>query len=180
MEKTNARSQVSPGIFDLTGNVQVNGFEIGMAGRITPKWQILAGYTYLDAEIVSASALDRTQGKTPLNTPEHSATVWSTGSSEARGRAASVRSVSTCLVAWWLLSTRAWNLLSCHDPMKMQKGMASSTKTLMPHQRDVSRNRYTPSTVRGCRGALGPGGRPEGSPDVGNAPAGTWSKLSTG
>jgi len=78
VEKTNARSQVSPGIFDLTGDVRVNGIEIGAAGRITPRWQILAGYTFLDAEIVSASATDRTLGKTPLNTPDHSATVWST------------------------------------------------------------------------------------------------------
>ncbi|GAA4304408.1 hypothetical protein GCM10023086_21530 [Streptomyces venetus] len=28
--------------------------------------------------------------------------------------------------------------------MKMQKGMDNSTKTLIPHHRGVSRNRYTP------------------------------------
>ncbi|GGV60669.1 hypothetical protein GCM10010261_48910 [Streptomyces pilosus] len=32
--------------------------------------------------------------------------------------------------------------------MKMQKGMDSNRKTLIPHQRGVSRNRYTPPTVR--------------------------------
>jgi catecholate siderophore receptor len=78
VEKTHARSQVAPGVFNLTGDVHVNGFELGAAGRITPRWQIMGGYTWLDAEIVSASVLDRTLGKTPLNTPEHSATLWST------------------------------------------------------------------------------------------------------
>ena len=38
--------------------------------RITRKWQVFGGYTYLDAEIVKASALDGTQGKVPANTPQ--------------------------------------------------------------------------------------------------------------
>lgn len=77
-EKTNARSQVSPGVYELTGDVRVRGAEIGAAGRITPRWQVLGGYTYLDAEIVGASALDGTQGKIPLNTPTNSASLWTT------------------------------------------------------------------------------------------------------
>jgi len=76
--KDNARSQVSPGEFQLTGNVRVRGFELAAAGRITRAWQILAGYTFLDATIVQASALDATLGKVPLNTPRHSASLWST------------------------------------------------------------------------------------------------------
>jgi catecholate siderophore receptor len=77
-EKTNARSQVSPGVYELTGDVRVRGAEIGAAGRITSRWQVLAGYTYLDAEIVSASALEGTEGKVPLNTPTNSASLWTT------------------------------------------------------------------------------------------------------
>ena len=49
-----------------------------MAGRLTPQWQIMAGYTYLDAKIVKASALDGTQGKVPANTPRNTASVWTT------------------------------------------------------------------------------------------------------
>jgi catecholate siderophore receptor len=78
IEKTNARSQIAPGEFQLTGDVRVNGFELGAAGRITSRWQVLAGYTYLDAKIVAASPLDGTLGKVPLNTPRNSATLWTT------------------------------------------------------------------------------------------------------
>jgi len=76
--KTNARSQVSPGVFELTGDVRVRGFEAGAAGRLTRNWQVLAGYTHLDAKIVNASATDATQGNTLANTPEDSASLWTT------------------------------------------------------------------------------------------------------
>ena len=76
IEKTRVRSQISPGVYELTGNVRVRGFQASVAGRITPAWQVFGGYTYLDAEIVSASALDNTQGKVPANTPKNSASMW--------------------------------------------------------------------------------------------------------
>jgi catecholate siderophore receptor len=56
--------------------VRVRGVELGAAGRLTRNWQVFGGYTFLDAEIVSASALDATQGNVPANTPRNSATVW--------------------------------------------------------------------------------------------------------
>jgi len=76
IEKDHTRSQISPGFYELTGNVRVDGFQISVAGRITPAWQVFGGYTYLDARIVSASALDATQGKVPANTPQNSASLW--------------------------------------------------------------------------------------------------------
>jgi catecholate siderophore receptor len=78
VEQTNARSQISTGVYQLTGDVVVKGFEFGVAGRITPQWQVIAGYTFLDAEIVKASALDGSQGKVPANTPRNSASLWTT------------------------------------------------------------------------------------------------------
>jgi catecholate siderophore receptor len=78
IEKDNARSQVAPGEYQLTGDVRVRGFELAAAGRITRRWQVLAGYTFLDAKIIQASALDGTLGKVPLNTPRHSASFWTT------------------------------------------------------------------------------------------------------
>ena len=79
-DKQNARTQVSPGVFELTGDVRVRGFEVGSAGRITRSWQVLAGYTYLDAKIQSASPTDPTNlpGNTLANTPKHNASVWTT------------------------------------------------------------------------------------------------------
>lgn len=77
-DKENARSQVSPGVFELAGDVRVRGFEAGAAGRVTRNWQVLAGYTSLDARIVKASSLDATQGNALANTPRHSASLWTT------------------------------------------------------------------------------------------------------
>jgi catecholate siderophore receptor len=76
IDKDNTRSQISTGVYELTGNVRVQGFQATIAGRLTPLWQIFGGYTYLDAEIVAASALDGTQGKVPANTPKNSASLW--------------------------------------------------------------------------------------------------------
>lgn len=78
IEKDNTRSQISPGVYELTGNVRVRGFQASVAGRLTSNWQVFGGYTYLDAEIVKASILDNTQGKVPANTPKNSATLWTT------------------------------------------------------------------------------------------------------
>ena len=52
IEKDNTRSQISPGVYQLTGNVRVRGFQATAAGRITRKWQVFGGYTFLDAKIV--------------------------------------------------------------------------------------------------------------------------------
>ncbi len=76
IEKNNVRSQISPGVYELTGDIRVYGFQASVAGRITRDWQVFGGYTYLDAEIVKASVLDETQGKVPANTPKNSASIW--------------------------------------------------------------------------------------------------------
>jgi catecholate siderophore receptor len=78
IEKTNARSLVATGVYQVDGNVRVDGFEAGLTGRITSKWQVIAGYTYLDSEIVKASALDGTEGKELANTPRNTAMLWTT------------------------------------------------------------------------------------------------------
>ncbi len=78
IEKTNSRSQVSPGIYLSNGDVRVTGFEAGAAGRITRNWQLMGGYTHLNPTIVKASALENTQGKELANTPSDMATLWTT------------------------------------------------------------------------------------------------------
>ena len=78
IDKDNTRSQISTGVYELTGNVRVRGFQASVAGRIARDWQVFGGYTFLDAEIVRASALDGTQGRVPANTPENSASLWTT------------------------------------------------------------------------------------------------------
>lgn len=78
IQKTNARSQTPTGEYELTGDVRVNGFEVGVVGHITNQWQVLAGYTYLDPIVTRASQKDGTEGKMLMNTPKHSATLWTT------------------------------------------------------------------------------------------------------
>lgn len=75
-EKRNARTQVSSTEYTLDGDVRVNGFQASATGRLTERWQIFAGYTYMDARIVSAR--DGTQGHVPANTPRNTLTLWST------------------------------------------------------------------------------------------------------
>jgi catecholate siderophore receptor len=78
IRKDNARSQVAPGVYQLDGTVRVRGASAGATGRITRKWQISANYTYLNAQVIAASATDGTLGKVPINTPRHSLTAWNT------------------------------------------------------------------------------------------------------
>ena len=78
IEKTNSRSQVSPGIYISNGDVRVTGFEFGAAGRITRDWQLMGGYTHLVPKIAHASVLEATNGKDLANTPRDMATLWTT------------------------------------------------------------------------------------------------------
>ncbi|MCS6765265.1 MAG: TonB-dependent siderophore receptor [Candidatus Protistobacter heckmanni] len=78
IEKSNARSQVSTGVYTLDGDVRVNGFRLGAAGNLTKKWGVYGGDTFLDGRIVSASALDATQSNIPANTPRHTLALWTT------------------------------------------------------------------------------------------------------
>ncbi|WP_250473646.1 TonB-dependent siderophore receptor [Caballeronia sp. GAFFF1] len=76
IEKTNARTQVSTGEYTLDGDVRVRGYQLGVAGHITNKWQVFGGYTYMDGTV--QKALDGTTGNTLANTPHHMLTLWST------------------------------------------------------------------------------------------------------
>ena len=76
IKKENARNLISVGEYDLVGQIRVNGFRTGLAGRINKQWQMALNYTYLDAKIVEAT--DTSKGKVPLNTPKNSLSSWVT------------------------------------------------------------------------------------------------------
>ena len=76
IEKTNARTLNADGSYTLDGDIRVRGYQLGVAGHITNKWQVFGGYTYMDATILKA--LDGTTGKTPANTPRNMLTLWTT------------------------------------------------------------------------------------------------------
>jgi len=71
----NARSQDALGIYTATGTVQVNGARLGVVGRVTDRFQVFGGYSYLNAVIVDGIA-PGTQGNTPANTPRNSGSLW--------------------------------------------------------------------------------------------------------
>ena len=73
----NSRSQNSDNTYSANGAIRVRGLRLGASGHLTPDWQVFAGYTHLDAKIVDGVAVG-TQGKTPSNTPDDSATLWTT------------------------------------------------------------------------------------------------------
>ncbi|MFZ6842884.1 TonB-dependent receptor [Undibacterium sp. RuTC16W] len=82
VQKTNARTtDPLTSVVTLSGDTQVQGFEIGVVGRITPDWQVMAGYTLLDGKINALKELSSgisAVGKTLPNTPRDNVTVWTT------------------------------------------------------------------------------------------------------
>lgn len=80
-EKTDSRVTDSDGTTRNIGNSKVDGFELGLNGKITEKWDIAAGYSYLDSELTkgnqNAAGL-LTEGKSLPFVAKNSATLWST------------------------------------------------------------------------------------------------------
>ncbi|VXC59085.1 TonB-dependent receptor [Sphingomonas sp. AX6] len=59
----------------LDGEQRVRGLELQAVGRITPRWNIFAGYTYLDGEVTKSNRAFEV-GQRLDHTPEHSANLW--------------------------------------------------------------------------------------------------------
>lgn len=78
-EKTNARVSDPLGGPDLLldGANRVNGFEIGIAGSLTERWEIFGGYAFLDSKITKSTNPDEV-GKDFANIPRHNFSVWTT------------------------------------------------------------------------------------------------------
>lgn len=78
-ETTNARVTLANGDYEMAGKKRVDGLELGASGAITPRWNVYAGYTYLNAKLTdngpNGSAND---GNRFPNTPKHSFSLWTT------------------------------------------------------------------------------------------------------
>jgi catecholate siderophore receptor len=78
-EKTNERN-TDPLIADvylLSGKRHTDGIELEAAGRITPNWEVFGGVAFMQAEI-DESINPGDIGKTPINTPPYTASLWTT------------------------------------------------------------------------------------------------------
>src|SRR5262249_838894 len=78
-EMTNARvaDPLIPTLQTLAGDLRVRGLELGVQGYLTDKWEILAGYTHLDARTVSSTAAAQV-GQPLQNTAPNQANVRTT------------------------------------------------------------------------------------------------------
>jgi catecholate siderophore receptor len=79
-EKTNARSyDPITGDVALTGNNEVRGFEVGATGHLSERWEVMAGYTYLDAKTTRyADSTANFDGNRSKFIAPNSASLWST------------------------------------------------------------------------------------------------------
>lgn len=77
-QKDNAREAINTTTTVLSGSQEVNGFLMQASGKITDKWNVMAGYTYMDGK-VTKSAISPTYVNRPLNNvPEHSFSLFTT------------------------------------------------------------------------------------------------------
>jgi len=88
-EKDNTRVLVSNYTYENAGKTRVDGIELTASGKLTDKWQVFAGYSYLDSELVEPGAVGNRQGAVTStanaakgnempNTPKNSFSLWTT------------------------------------------------------------------------------------------------------
>lgn len=81
LERTNMKTAdpSNPNLTILAGEQRTDGFEATLSGQLSDKWQIYAGYAYLDAEITKSNSKTNgvaNEGQVPTLTPRNSANVW--------------------------------------------------------------------------------------------------------
>jgi len=74
-ENTTAPDPTRPGQVVLTGSQRTEGFEAGLAGRLTARWEVFGGYAWQDAEITSTTSAAPAGREVPL-VPEHTFSLW--------------------------------------------------------------------------------------------------------
>lgn len=77
-ETANARATVAGNLQQNIGDEVVDGFEIGLSGKITDKWTMYGSYAFLDSEIVDDGPVAANEGHEFPNTPRNSYSVWTT------------------------------------------------------------------------------------------------------
>ncbi|WP_239253660.1 TonB-dependent siderophore receptor [Candidatus Nitrotoga sp. M5] len=60
----------------LGGGQRNEGFELGLAGNITPAWSIMGGYTYQDGKITNTQSDSAKAGAVLRELPKHTFSLW--------------------------------------------------------------------------------------------------------
>ena len=88
-EKKNTRVLTDSFTYENAGESRVDGLELSASGKITHKWQVFAGYSYLKSELVDPgqkanrngtinTAAVSDKGNEMPNTPKNSFSLWTT------------------------------------------------------------------------------------------------------
>ena len=85
LDRTNTRATDpnDPTRIVQTGSQRTNGFEAGLNGRLTGKWQIAGGYAFQDAVVTSATMSARA-GARVAQVPRHAVSLWNTYQATSR------------------------------------------------------------------------------------------------
>jgi catecholate siderophore receptor len=75
-ETENARASTASGLQENVGDERVDGFEIGVSGSLTSKWQMFGSFAFLDSEIVDDGPVALNEGNEFPNTPRNSFSLW--------------------------------------------------------------------------------------------------------
>ena len=77
LDRTNTRSTDpnDPTRIVQTGSQRTNGFEVGVSGRLAPRWKIAGGYAYQDAFVTSATTA-AAAGAEVAQVPHHTLSLW--------------------------------------------------------------------------------------------------------
>lgn len=73
----NEVEQNDDGTYSQYGKKRVEGYELSLAGNITPDWQVIGGYTQQRASISEGANVAQDGTSALPYTPEHAFTVWS-------------------------------------------------------------------------------------------------------
>ncbi|VVP78347.1 putative TonB-dependent receptor BfrD [Pseudomonas fluorescens] len=81
LERTNIKTSdpANPTKLVLAGEQRTDGLELTASGQLSDKWQVYAGYAFLDAEITKSNSFTNgvaNEGQVPTLTPRHSANLW--------------------------------------------------------------------------------------------------------
>jgi catecholate siderophore receptor len=79
-EKSNAREPDpnNPLLNVLAGKQRVDGVEFEAGGKLTEKWNISAGYAYLDGTVIESKAFPASVGAQLANAPRNTFSFWTT------------------------------------------------------------------------------------------------------
>ncbi len=78
-EKDNARVQVNTNTYENIGTTRVDGIELSASGKLTEKWQVFAGYAYMEGRQIDGGPVGKANDGNQLpNLPNNSASLWTT------------------------------------------------------------------------------------------------------